>query len=264
MKRILVFAIIFFQFSFLVHSPSAKKTERIIPGKVDFRIGTLVDDNIRYAVLSFRCYAGSVDDWASDLRLKRVEVNDTSIISILGYDYINHTDSLKEHNLVMTIGTRFSRKTLPLSSQIASPKYSKYLIIMLDNKKNQFRVIHDNLKLTLVPQLIQNIHPDYSNKYFDPLEVLLAPNDIYVAYISGKVNYDIDYIPHLIEFCRNNGLFTAREKYPQFPLNRHNFELIVYSNETIKIEKGSGIYLGSLKRFNEVDVNLRNYKDYGS
>ena len=98
MKKLSIFVILFFQFVILLHPNVYKKPERIIPERVEFHLGTLVKDSIRYAVLSFRCYAGSVDDWASDLILKRVEVNDTSIISILGYDYINHTDSLKKHN----------------------------------------------------------------------------------------------------------------------------------------------------------------------
>jgi hypothetical protein len=277
MKKIFIIIIIISQFSggFFAQSTRNQPAVRIVPDKLDFCMGAQINDGIRYPIISFQCVAGNIDDEASDLILNRKDIGDTTFIDILGYDYINRTEELKRNNLPIAMMIRQSRKTIPLCNEYLKDKLPKYLIINLNGIKNQFEVISEGLKISLIPKRVINIEPFYKYPYFDPLEILLVPTDVFTAYLSGRTQDNTDYTSYLIEFCKSRDLFPVHIKYPQVPLymeiqakyphkslhwrKRH---LLVYSNDMISIKKGRSLTLGYLDKYPAVRVRLKMYSHF--
>lgn len=178
--------------------------------------------------------------------------DDTFDITISGYEH-RQIDQVEEALTCSVLVT--SQAEIPIEIEKFNAPQTKQLIITLGEKKNVYDLSLESFELTLSAINTPNTTlSSYSEP--DTASVRIHPSDVYILYLSGKVDTGQEYKSDLRAFAKAAGYMPADEVYPGLQQSERNWLFVLLGNN-LAPSGNKAINVGSLPNHENITVNLK-------
>jgi hypothetical protein len=231
----------------------------IMPEELNIYLCSKKIQDVFQPALAFSCITGpNTAYWSSSLYIDTFYEEDKILIKILGYDFMDNSEFYEKNGLFVGGMTQESRKSVYISRYLLRDLEKKKLIVLLNDRVNEFEIIRQSLVVSLIPKTIININID-SSRVDNPLQVILFPPDVFRLSLSGDVDDKIDYMSDIFQFIRKFDIIPAYERYPQIPkLGKLIFYVYIAEDNQLYTELRLNNFksLGNLPGYENVKVNI--------